>query len=394
MPRSAIYIHHIGTASAAGIGLKALRRTLFDHRASGMRFHSGLAPEPTASYYCGLLSEIESDPKNNRTKQLLDLCLEQMSDLPKLLSGADPGRIAVVLGACTAGMHSIETGMASYVRQQVLPGEFDVRELNLFEPSRHVASRINARGPVYTISNACASGLMAIESAAELLRADLADVVITGSCDGFCQFTNAGFSALSAVSADPCTPFSENRKGINLGEGGALLAMSREKVNSLFAFRGIGLTTDAYHLSAPEPNGGQASQAMRQAVENAGIAPQNIDLVIAHGTGTPLNDTMEAKAIHSVFGSNVPCASYKALTGHTLAGAGALQAAIAAALLIDNPEGRLAASASILPKDRDLAAANFLTSEIRLGRAPEHIVVNAFAFGGSNASAVFSQVHP
>ena len=225
---------------------------------------------------------------------------------------------------------------------------------------------------------------MALESAAQLLCADLADLVIAGGCDGFCQFTNAGFSALSAVSSEPCTPFAESRKGINLGEGGALVAMSRQASEALLAYGGAGLTTDAHHLSAPEPEGIQA----------AGIAPTDVDLVLAHGTGTPLNDSMEAKAIEAVFGSTTPCASYKALSGHTLAGAGALQAAIAVALLTDNPDGVLPPSAGIETTDPALAPAHVLTQTRVLGREIRHIVSNAFAFGGSNASAVFSRVSP
>ena len=139
--------------------------------------------------------------------------------------------------------------------------------------------------------------------------------MIAGGCDGFCQFTNAGFSALSAVSPEPCTPFAAGRKGINLGEGGALVAMTRHYSDAFLAYRGAGLTTDAHHLSAPEPEGIQAAQAMRLALESAGLCPADIDLVIAHGTGTPLNDSMEAKAIERVFGTDVPCASYKSLFG-------------------------------------------------------------------------------
>lgn len=392
MPRCALYIHSLGTASAAGVGLNALRRTLFGECASGMRSHRGLAPQTNRLFHCGLVDAIKPDAGNDRTKALLDMCLAQMTQLPALLRKTDPERVAVVLGACTAGMHRVEEDMFTYARQRRLPETFDIGSLNLFEPSRHVAEKINACGPIYTVSNACASGLMAIESAARLLQADLADVVVTGGCDGFCQFTNAGFSALSAVSSDPCTPFDKNRKGINLGEGGALFAMSRDADNAMFAFSGMGLSTDAHHLSAPEPEGEQAAHAMRQALEVSGITPPDVDLVLAHGTGTVLNDAMEAKAVHAVFGEEVPCASYKALSGHTLAGAGALQAAIAAAFLIDNPQGRLAASAGLAHKDPTLAAANILTAPRALGRALRHVVANAFAFGGSNASAVFSRV--
>ena len=325
---------------------------------------------------------------------LLELCLEQMSELQELLPSIAPDRVAVVLGACTSGMHRIEDGMSEYVRTQQLPENFSIRDLNLFEPARFVADKIGARGPVYTVSNACSSGLLALESAAQLLGANLADLVIAGGCDGFCQFTNAGFSALSAVSPEPCTPFAAGRKGINLGEGGALVAMTRHYSDAFLAYRGAGLTTDAHHLSAPEPEGIQAAQAMRLVLESAGLCPADIDLVIAHGTGTPLNDSMEAKAIERVFGTDVPCASYKSLSGHTLAGAGALQAAIAAALLTDNPDGVLPPSAGIETVDPTLAPAHVLTQTRVLGREIRHIVANAFAFGGSNASAVFSRVSP
>lgn len=392
MSQCASYIHSLGTVSAAGIGLSALRETLFGQRASDMRYHSGLAPDTQKSFYCGFLSELIPDSASNRTELLLDLCLQQMQELNTLLSTVDNSRVAVVLGACTSGMHRIEEAMFSYAHTHRLPAQFSVRNLNLFEPARYVAKKIRARGPVYTVSNACASGLMAIESAALLLESGLADLVITGGCDGFCQFTNAGFSALSAVSPEPCRPFDRNRKGINLGEGGALFAMTRNDSGALCAYTRAGLTTDAYHLSAPEPEGKMAAQAMRLALKNANLSPDAIDLVLAHGTATALNDSMEANAIYNVFGSHVPCASYKALSGHTLAGAGALQAAIAIALLTKNSQGKIPASSGLSVKDPTLAPANVLATECALGRPIHHIVANAFAFGGANASAVFSRI--
>lgn len=133
---------------------------------------------------------------------------------------------------------------------------------------------------------------------------------------------------------------------------------------------------------------------MRLALESARLAPEDIDLVIAHGTGTPLNDAMEARAVHDVFGSAVPCASYKALSGHTLAGAGALQGALAAALLTDNPEGIVPRSTNLTVRDSSLVDARIAETDLRLDRPLSHVVVNAFAFGGSNASAVFSRVEP
>lgn len=394
MTPSPLYIRSIGTASAAGIGIASVRRTLFGLEPCAMGFHTGLAPDPDRPYYCGILRQTDAENGSDRTRRLIDLCLAQMGNLAELLAHTDPRRVAVVLGACTSGMHRVEDDMCAFAREGSLPGDFDIRRLNLFEPSRYAADKIGALGPVYTVSNACASGLMALESAAALLSADLADVVLTGGCDGFCRFMNAGFSALSAVSAEPCAPFDAARKGINLGEGGALFVLTREKGDARISFDGAGLTTDAYHLSAPEPSGKEAAHAMRLALESARLAPEDIDLVIAHGTGTPLNDAMEARAVHDVFGSAVPCASYKALSGHTLAGAGALQGALAAALLTDNPEGIVPRSTNLTVRDSSLADARIAETDLRLDRPLSHVVVNAFAFGGSNASAVFSRVEP
>ena len=158
MPRSALYIHSLGTVSAAGIGLQELRQTLFGQHSSAMRFHTGLAPDPNKAFYCGFLSDLTPSQNSNRTAMLLELCLEQMSELQELLPSIAPDRVAVVLGACTSGMHRIEEGMSEYVRTQQLPENFSIRDLNLFEPARFVADKIGARGPVYTVSNASLPG--------------------------------------------------------------------------------------------------------------------------------------------------------------------------------------------------------------------------------------------
>lgn len=129
-----------------------------------MRFHNGLAPDPNKAFFCGFLSDLKPTNDSNRTALLLELCLKQMPELHELLRTVAPDRVAVVLGACTSGMHCIEEDMSEYVRTQQLPKNFSIRNLNLFEPARFVADKIGALGPVYTVSNACASGLLALEA--------------------------------------------------------------------------------------------------------------------------------------------------------------------------------------------------------------------------------------
>ena len=228
---------------------------------------------------------------------------------------------------------------------------------------------------------------MALETAAEMIRAGIVDAVVTGGIDGFSKFTSHGFSSLGAMSNTQCSPFADNRHGINLGEGGALLVLSKEP--SPVELVGWASTCDAHHPSAPEPEGVQASGAMQKALDRAQLKPQEIDFVSAHGTATALNDAMESKAIHRVFGTNAPVASLKGLTGHTLAGAGALQAAFAWILLTMNPEGILPVNGMTGAKDPALSEIDLITQPRRLGRALGAVMGNAFAFGGSNAVLIF-----
>lgn len=202
------------------------------------------------------------------------------------------------------------------------------------------------------------------------------------------RFTTSGFYALGALSLVQCRPFAADRSGINLGEGGALVLLTKEE--SPVRLAGFAHTCDAYHPSAPDPEGIEASKAMQMALAAAGLAPTAVDFVSAHGTATPLNDAMEAKAVNRVFGAQTPVASLKGLTGHTLAGAGALQAAFAWILLTMNPEGRLPVNTLSPVKDPALAAIDLVTEPRVLGRKIKAVAGNAFAFGGANASLVFT----
>lgn len=388
MPRCRAYIESLGTISSAGVGLKQLRRSLFATNRNCLQICKDLCGRPVP---VGVVDDAWlGTTRLPRTARLIEACLVQMPDLSARIKEAGAHRCAVVIGACTSGMPEVEAAMQLRASTGRLPEDFCIRALNLDEPAHFIADRLGITGPAYTISNACASGSMAILSGIELLESGLADFVIAGGVDSLSRFTTSGFAALGAVSDAPCAPFSRERNGINLGEGGALVALVKNKTQSSFmAVAGGFETCDAYHFSAPDPSGAGAEAAMRGALADADLSAEDIDLVSAHGTGTVHNDQMEALAAGRIFGQNVPMASYKRLTGHTLAGAGALQAAIAAAHLTDNPRGRLAANASDYPADPALAA-RILEEACELGRPVRAVLTNAFAFGGSNASIVFS----
>jgi 3-oxoacyl-[acyl-carrier-protein] synthase-1 len=193
---------------------------------------------------------------------------------------------------------------------------------------------------------------------------------------------------LEARSPEPCNPFSVNRRGITIGEGGAVFLMTPEPGG--IALRGVGESSDAHHLSAPDPEGAGALAAMRLALDDAGLGAGDIGYVNLHGTATALNDAMESKAVHSLFGGQLPCSSTKAMTGHTLGAAGAIEAALVWLILSSdwNPERRVPVHIWDELPDPALPALALATAEHRLEKPA--VLSNSFAFGGSNCALVLA----
>src|SRR5580700_5274251 len=208
-------------------------------------------------------------------------------------------------------------------------------------PPAHVADAVGdhlgVRGPRCAISAACASSAMAIALAANLLLDGAAPMMLAGGSDALCPFTLSGFNSLQALDPDPCRPFDQNRKGLNLGEGAAVLALETldramaRNASVLAVLRGWAMTSDASHFTAPQAEGNGLSDCMRLSMEMAEVGCDEIGYVNAHGTGTPLNDVAETHAYESVFRERsrpVPVSSTKSYFGHCLGAAGALEAAI------------------------------------------------------------------
>jgi 3-oxoacyl-[acyl-carrier-protein] synthase-1 len=314
-----------------------------------------------------------------------------------------PLRVAVVLGASASG---VEEGLQAARQFQALsrfPDDYHYTQQEMGNAAVFVQRELGLRGPAHVVSTACSSGAKALASGARLLRAGLADAVIAGGVDALSAFTLAGFSALESVSPSRCLPLSAHRAGINLGEGAALFLMTREP--GPVRLSGWGETSDAHHMSAPDPKGRGAADAMRQALARAGLAPEAVDYVNLHGTATPQNDAMESRAVAEVLGTAVPVSSTKPLTGHALAAAGAIEAAFAWLTLTDNPHGRLpphlwdgardpALPGLTLAEAGWAPGASALTSTPSsgpaLGRPVRHVLSNSFAFGGSNAALLLS----
>ncbi|MBT5457178.1 MAG: beta-ketoacyl-[acyl-carrier-protein] synthase II, partial [Rhodospirillaceae bacterium] len=250
---------------------------------------------------------------------------------------------------------------------------------------------LGTSGPAFCVTTACSSSAKVFASARRLIDSGICDAAVVGGADSLCQMTLNGFGALEALSRGLCNPFSANRDGINIGEGAAAFLMTPEP--GPVTLLGVGETSDAHHISAPDPEGTGAIAAMAQALDDAGLTPDTIAYINAHGTGTALNDVMEARAIASMFPPGTPCSSTKAMTGHMLGAAGACEAAFLWLTL--NPEF----NPGLLPPhlwdgaaDPDLPPVNLVpTGMAEPLTETTAMLSNSFAFGGSNASLVLGR---
>lgn len=391
---AAVYLHGLGLVCALGADVASARAGLLRADAPG-----GVAPtdacSPGRMLHLGVAAGNWTAPIDvelalrSRNNALLDGALDGLRPaLQVALAGIAPARIGVVIGSSTSGIAEGEAAIAALVRDGRMPAGFHYGQQDLYSAARFVAARVGAAGPAVTVSTACSSSAKALAGAARWLRAGLCDAVIAGGADSLCAFTVAGFSALESVSVERCNPSSRNRRGINIGEGAALFVLTRAP--GAIRLSGCGESSDAHHISAPEPQGKGAEAAMRQALERAQLAPDAIDYINLHGTATPLNDLAESLAVQRIFGDGPWCSSTKPLTGHALGAAGAIEAAFCWLLLQDNANGALPPHWWDGEVDPALAPLRLAPPDTRLGRRPRHMLSNSFAFGGNNASLVLS----
>lgn len=360
---------------------------------------SGMRPAPEAvpgkNFLFGRVSaelpKIDDPADDTRSNRLALAALEQISDCVKrLLDAFPPERIGIVLGASNTGINEAQTFVHAWLAAGKKPAAFDFSMLELGTPAEFLKRAAGTRGPAFVISTACSSSAKAFASARALLREEICDAVIVGGTDGFCRFAMCGFDALQSLTSEGLSlPMSRNRAGITLGEGAALFIMRKSPDQERgIALLGIGETSDAHHLTAPHPEGAGAKAAMRAALEDAKLAPDEIDFINLHGTGTLQNDAAESRAVFEIFGGNAPCASTKQLTGHLLGASGAIEAGLSW-LQLKRGNGLIphvfdGMRDETLPPIR-LAARGETEVPVR------RILSNSFAFGGSNASIILGK---
>ena len=381
-------------ASCLGVGLDATWQALQAQR-SGLKpcdfetvtlnTHIGEVPGLDAVTLPPLLQAF--DCRNNR---LAFLALQQDGFAQAVQQAAQQygaRRIGIFLGTSTSGM--LQTELAYREReggQGPLPAWFHYDETqNTYSVAAFVRKYFGLDGPAVVVSTACSSSSKVFANAQRMMDCGLIDAAIVGGVDSLCLTTLYGFHSLQLLSERPCAPYGAGRNGISIGEAAAFALLTRVPAPApagAVLLRGVGESSDAYHMSSPHPQGLGAQLAMRSALQAAGLAASQIDYVNLHGTATPSNDAAEDKAVCAVLGTSVPCSSTKGHTGHTLGAAGGLEAVICA----------LALRHQTLPGGcpPDVLDPQLHATYLRVNRsAPlKNVLSNSFGFGGSNSCLI------
>ncbi|MCU0661617.1 MAG: beta-ketoacyl-ACP synthase [Myxococcota bacterium] len=354
----------IGAVSSAGPSVAALRASLVEERRAigpnstfelGFEVATGQAPAEAFAQH-------DFPSLDSRTGRLCLCAARQCVDMATAGGASVPD--GLIVGTSTGGQSENERAVFSLLRCEH-PGAFSYRGQGcMASPTRLVHRALRIEGPVTTVSTACTSSALAIAMGALWLRQGRANRVLCGGGDGLCCTTLSGFRKLDLTGPLPCTPFGE----------------------PLAQLCGLGMSSDANHMTAPLEDGSGAEAAMRAALADAGLAPRDICHVNAHGTGTKLNDAAEAAAIFRLLGHDVPVMSVKGVVGHTLGGAGAIEAV---ACVLSIRERRAYANVGAGHAGPDCPVSLVPSGGLPLPQAP-CILSNSFAFGGNNCALIFA----
>jgi 3-oxoacyl-[acyl-carrier-protein] synthase-1 len=385
-----LYLNDLGLLSAVGNSKPEVLKRLLAGDRSGLTSSDEFGVRCMVGAIAANLPNIAERHSNYncRNNRLLLAALAQIettvNDM-KAHFGAD--RVGVVLGTSTSGVRNTELALDYWSKQGALPKQFHYKQQQMGAGADFLADVLEVQGPAYTVSTACSSSGKALASARRLIRQGICDAVVVGGADSLCGLTIQGFAALESISTGLCKPFGLHRDGINIGEAVSLFVLSKEPGPVIL--QGIGATSDAYHFAAPDPDATDVIKAMRNALDDAGKTPDQIDYLNLHGTATPLNDAMESKAVNAVFGPEVAASSSKGMTGHTLGAAAVLELAFCWLLLThDDGQGALIPNINDDEPDTALPALNLVKKNGTLGRRIRTCQSNSFAFGGNNLSIV------
>ena len=402
-PRPRVVVTGIGVVTSIGVGAEAFWRAL-------LAGECGIGPVQsfdTSPYTVHIGGEVTQFNPAPFTRRLRAESLGRASQLAIAAArlalddaGLDademePRSVGVSLGTTSGEPTLIERFDDCEVenRRDDIGREF-IEQYPCHMLAAHVASELRCAGSNFVIPTACAAGNYALAHACDHLRGGRAEVMLAGGADCFSRITYTGFARLGAIAPERCQPFDKNRKGMVPGEGAAVLVLERldravARGAAIYAeLAGYGLTCDAHHMTAPQGDG--AVRAMRLAMADAEVDPQDVNYISAHGTGTAVNDRVESGAVRQAFGPHarsVPMSSIKSMLGHTMGAASAIEsAACAMAVRYDALPPTINYETPDPECDLD-----FVPNVARLARV-NVAMNNAYAFGGNNASLIFRKV--
>lgn len=386
MSHSPVAITGMSCLCAAGMDLPACLDSLFQGvraPAPPVRFESN---HPTR-YPVFEVRDFIEPPELLRTSALgIRAARDAISDAGLDRETLSSLKVGVCVGTTVGCAMSDETFCRAY-RAGGDPDMGPIERISRSNPAEVIAREYGFTGPRQTVVNACTSGTDALGVAASWIRAGLCDLAIAGGADELGRITYMGFTALMITDDTPCKPFDRNRKGLNLGEGAAMLVLESEESRSRRGRRarsfvlGFGSACDAYHLTAPRPDGAGLAKAIAEALSDSGTPPGAVAFVNAHGTGTSDNDRIESQVLGKML-PGVPYFSTKGYTGHTLGAAGAIEAVFTAACL---ELGKIPANAGFSVPDPEVCGIPVLEVTSVGGSVA---LSGSLAFGGNNAVVV------
>ena len=327
----------------------------------------------------------EYDCRNNR---LIWLALHQDNFGPKvknLIEKYSNKRIGVFFGTSTSGIQTTEDAYRSITDDEVFTKPYNYHKTHhLYSGVNLIKKLFNLTGLGISISTACSSSSKAFASAQRAIQAGLCDAAIVGGADSLCLTTLYGFNSLQLLSPQICMPFDNNRQGLSIGEGAGFAILEKQGKNLDPLLIGYGESSDAFHMSSPDPEGVGAIAAIDGALNMAELQPSDIDYINLHGTGTLSNDKVESYVISSVF-KDIICSSTKGWTGHTLGAAGVIEAIYS---LLAMKEHLAFKNMNINQLDTNVFC-NIALKNVNMNI--NKVMSSSFGFGGSNCSLIFGK---
>jgi 3-oxoacyl-[acyl-carrier-protein] synthase-1 len=394
-PRPPAYVTAYTLTSALGTGNDATLASLRQHR-HGLRQR---ALRGGGSTWLGLVDGLEKESITGalgefdcRANRMLRRALAQDGFMGAVARARDrygADRVGCFLGTIGGGLEDLEQ---RYRRHGADADEFGPearldRKVYLDAAPEYCRRLLAITGPSVTISTACSSSAKVFCSASRYLAAGLCDAAVVAGIDCANETFIYGFRALELLASSPCRPWDRNRDGLSIGEAAGFALLEREPQGAGdVALLGFGESADAYHLTAPHPEGQGAEAAMRSALDYARLRPDDIDHINLHGTGTPANDATEDRAVCRLFGTGIPCSATKGWTGHTQGAAGIVEAILS---IFSIRHALIPATLNTAETDPNLKARIVLRN---LSQPVRRVVTNAFGFGGSNCTLIFGAI--